>query len=352
MTQLLELLICPACGSLWNETWLSHQDGQGMKCSQCAAIYPTLGPHAFRVLATDLGKTKETAAAFWGDLYRQLYSGAESLEKKEFNRQLELLEDYFRKQHHLAATEVQLGELAGKVILEIGSGSGAHSALFRAHGATMIAVDLTPERVVSTQRMLGIVDSDAADYLCLNADAENLPLRNDSVDMVYSNGVLHHSPNTEKCLAEVHRVLKPGGVAALMLYCRSSALFFSLLLWQGLLDGSRLNQREEEWLGRITEGKPVNQEACNPITRVYDRSQLGNLLTDFEIISLRKNSFEIGHLLPRGAGRLNQALQWLYGTRKHPGGLLVYGEDANVQSGVERWLAGYLGFDWNILIKK
>lgn len=352
MTELLELLVCPACGASWNETWFSRQDRQEMRCSQCDASYPAIGPGAFRVLVSDLGQTKETLAAFWGDLYLQLYSGTELLDKAAVNRQLELLEDYFYKQHHLAATEVDLGHLSGKVILEIGSGSGAHSALFRAHGARMISVDLTPERVISTNRMLAAVDRSDTDYLCLNADAENLPIRSNSVDLVYSNGVLHHSPNTEKCIAEVHRVLKPSGQAALMLYCRTSALFFSLLFWQGILNGARLKQPEDEWLGRITEGKPVNQEEYNPITRVYDRSQLRFLLRNFEIMSLRKNSFEFGHFLPRGAGVLNRVLQSVLGNRKHPGGFLVYGEDANVQTNIECWLAGHIGFDWNILLRK
>jgi ubiquinone/menaquinone biosynthesis C-methylase UbiE len=300
----------------------------------------------------DVGKTKETAAAFWGDLYRQLYTGTESLNKLELRRQLDLLQDYFSRQHHLAVTEMDLTALTGKVVLEIGSGSGAHSALFRAHGAKVIAMDLTPERVVSTQRMVSGVDDGAGEYLCLNADAENIPLRSNSVDIVYSNGVLHHSPHTDKCIAEVLRVLKPGGVSAMMLYCRTSALFFTLWLWQGLLNGARFKRREEEWLGRITEGKPVNQEEFNPVTRVYSRPQLMELLSDFEILSLRKSSFDFGHFLPRGNGIFNNMLQSITGKRKHSGGFLVYGEDGIIHSGVEHRLSGLLGFDWNILVKK
>ena len=233
MNNLLEILICPVCDSAESESGLLALNEQALRCPRCETIYPAIGFQAFRILKKDVGQTKKVLASFWGDLYRQFYSKTESLSKIELRHQLELMQDFFQQQHHLAVTEVDLGNLAGKVILEIGSGSGAHSALFRAHGAKMVSIDLTPERVVSTQRMLSGVGENADGYLCLHADAENIPLRSNSVDMVYSNGVLHHSPQTEKCIAEVYRVLKPGGFSALMLYCRTSALFFSLLLWQG-----------------------------------------------------------------------------------------------------------------------
>lgn len=352
MNNLLEMLVCPACNSDGCECGLVVLDEHALRCPRGESIYPAMGFQSFQIMKRDVGQRKEKLAAFWGDLYRQLYSETESLNKVELRNRLGLLEDFFTIQHQLAVTEVDLGNLAGKIILEIGSGSGAHSALFRAHGARMISMDLTPERVVSSQRMLSGVDEGVGNYLCLHSDAEHIPLRSNSVDMVYSNGVLHHSPETDKCIAEVYRVLKPGGFAAIMLYCRTSALFFTLLLWQGIFNASRYRQREEEWLGSITEGKPVHQEAFNPITRVYSRSQLRSLLKNFEIVSLRKNSFDFGHCLPRGAGFLNRALQLLYGKRKHPGGFLVYGEDGNVQSSIKRWLARYLGFDWNILMKK
>ncbi len=352
MNKLLEMLVCPVCKSEGSESSLVVVDEQALRCPKCASLYPAIGVQSFHIMKNEVGKTKETAAAFWGDLYRQLYTGTESLNKVEFRHQLDLLQDYFKKQHHLAVTEMDLDTLAGKVVLEIGSGSGAHSALFRAHGAKVISMDLTPERVVSTQRMVSSVDDGAGDYLCLNADAENIPLRSNSIDLVYSNGVLHHSPQTDKCIAEVHRVLKPGAISVMMLYCRTSALFFTLWLWQGLLNGARFNRPEEEWLGRITEGKPVNQEEFNPVTRVYSRSQLLALLSDFEVLSLRKSSFSFGDLLPRGSGLMNKALHSITGKRKHPGGFLVYGEDGIVHSEIEQRLSGLIGFDWNILVKK
>jgi SAM-dependent methyltransferase len=352
MNKLLDLLVCPTCRITGRELGLvSSADESTLSCPECKSEYAAMAPNAFRVIKRDIGETKATVQAFWGDLYRQLYSGTESLTPEQLDVQLASLKEYFGVQRMLAVTEVNLDQLAGKVVLEIGSGSGAHSALFRAHGARVIAMDITPERVISSQRMLNNVKAQA-DYLCLNADGENIPIRSNAIDLVYSNGVLHHSPETDRCIGEVHRVLQPGGSSALMLYCRSSALYFTLLLWRGLFSPAYYKLREEEWLGGITEGRPLHQEAFNPVTRVYDRGQLRSLLHQFDIVSLRKNSFDVGHFLPRGMGLLNRILQKLTGKRKHPGGFLVYGEDGVLQSGVERWFAPYLGFDWNILVKK
>src|SRR2546429_675657 len=69
----------------------------------------------------------------------------------------------------------------------------------------------------------------------IQGDAENLPFADDVFDIVYSFGVLHHTENTEQAIDEVHRVLKPGGQAAVMLYAKSSYFYiFNQLLVQGL----------------------------------------------------------------------------------------------------------------------
>jgi ubiquinone/menaquinone biosynthesis C-methylase UbiE len=50
----------------------------------------------------------------------------------------------------------------------------------------------------------------------IECDCENLPLKDNSFDMITGNGVLHHLPDMEKALGEIKRVLKPGGVAVFL----------------------------------------------------------------------------------------------------------------------------------------
>lgn len=61
------------------------------------------------------------------------------------------------------------------------------------------------------------------------ADAEHLPFPDATFDIVYSYGVLHHSPDTRAAVKEVHRVLKPGGTAIVMVYHHPSWAGF--MLW-------------------------------------------------------------------------------------------------------------------------
>ena len=74
------------------------------------------------------------------------------------------------------------------------------------------------------------------------ADAEHLPFADQTFDVVYSYGVLHHSPDTAKCLREAWRVLKSGGEARIMLYHHRSITGFLLWLRYGVWRGQSIRQ--------------------------------------------------------------------------------------------------------------
>ena len=117
-------------------------------------------------------------------------------------------------------------ESAGKRVLEIGVGLGADHQRFAAAGAILSGIDLTERAVAHTKQRLtnlGLSSNIAV------GDAENLPFPDDSFDVVYSWGVLHHSPDTPRAIDEVYRVLAPGGVARIMIYHTWSMI--GLMLW-------------------------------------------------------------------------------------------------------------------------
>jgi SAM-dependent methyltransferase len=87
------------------------------------------------------------------------------------------------------------------------------------HGAQYTGVDLTRTAVEATRRHFEVVRL-AGTFRIDNA--ERLTFPDASFDMVYSLGVLHHTPNPDRAFREVHRVLKPGGRAVIMLYHRNS----------------------------------------------------------------------------------------------------------------------------------
>lgn len=293
---------------------------------------------------------KSNIQAFWGALYHSLYDRADGgLGRDDLLRAIDDLEDMFRRRRHLAAVEMPLADLAGKRVLEIGPGAGGHSALFARHGAHVTALDITAERVRATAAKFGLLGDRAAGCLAVQGDSEALPFADDSFDIVYSNGVLHHTADTERAIAEAHRVLKPGGRAVIMLYCKSSWHYWiNMWLCVGVLQGKAWG--DPDWLGKATEwGGKDRQTVRNPITRCYTASGIRRLFAAFERITLRKGEFYF-YLIPK-LGRLYRRWQLRrYGT--HPGGVLVYGEPWPITSPLEDRLGEVMGFAWFISATK
>lgn len=110
---------------------------------------------------------------------------------------------------------------AGTRVLEIGCGLGTMAMNWARNGVAMTAVDLNPTSIAQTTRRFELLGLQGDIRLM---DANLLDFPDASFDYVYSWGVLHHSPNLERSLAEMMRVLKPGGGFGLMLYNRHSLL--------------------------------------------------------------------------------------------------------------------------------
>jgi SAM-dependent methyltransferase len=122
----------------------------------------------------------------------------------------------------------------GRRVLEVGIGMGADFLQWVRHGAEATGIDLTERGVRITRDRLAA--EGLAAPLCV-ADAEQLPFASDSFDVVYSYGVLHHTPDTVAALREIRRVLHPGGRLKAMVYHRRSWIALAAWAWFGLLRG-------------------------------------------------------------------------------------------------------------------
>jgi SAM-dependent methyltransferase len=275
--------------------------------------------------------SKDSIKQFWGDTARQWYTERDKKFTAEtLNLELDEVERFFKRRGQLATIEMPM-DLTGKSVLEIGSGGGAHSAIFVRRGADVTAVDLTPERVESTGIKLALLGKGRA----LQADAEQLPFEDNTFDIVYSNGVLHHSTDTEQCIREVYRVLKPGGRAVLMLYARHSTQYWLNIWLKGLFSGRIFYMPEARWVGWFTEGKPKFGAPRNPYTRVYSERQVRKLLAAFSDIHVRKNSFRLDYFaIPKG-WKLRNAVLGLFGVPISPASLILYGSPVAEDTGLE-----------------
>ena len=148
---------------------------------------------------------KQDVQAFWGSLYDSLYDDVDSkLTRNLLLEGVDDLENMFRLRDYMTVHEMPLNDLKGKKVLELGSGAGGHSALFAKHGAIMTSADITFSRAKATQVKFDLMGDLARGCQSMQSDAENLPFADDTFDIVYSNGVLHHTPNTEKALSLIH----------------------------------------------------------------------------------------------------------------------------------------------------
>ena len=117
---------------------------------------------------------------------------------------------------------VEFGSYDGRLVLEIGMGQGCDMAEFANAGAHVIGMDLSLRNCLVAQKRLEVYGLEGG---VMNADAEAIPLPNDSVDDIYSFGVLHHTPDMRTGFREVERVLSPGGSLTMMLYRRNWSLW-------------------------------------------------------------------------------------------------------------------------------
>ncbi len=165
-------------------------------------------------------------------------------------------------------------------VLEIGVGMGADYLEWLKAGAQATGIDMS---AISLERARRRCES--AGFLpdLRVADAEHLPFADESFDVVYSYGVMHHSPDTERCLQEAWRVLKPGGEARIMLYHHPS--FTGAMLWLrfGALRGKSLRQTVYEHLE-------------SPGTKTYTQAEVASLMAGFENVVIRQ-VFSPGDLL-------------------------------------------------------
>jgi len=275
---------------------------------------------------TDARELKEQVRAFWqahpcGTKFADAEPGTRLFhERVEAHR--------YEKEWHIPAAADFAGA-QGLKVLEIGCGLGTDGAQFARAGANYTGVDLTDAAVELARRRFDLFKLPGE---FRTADAEALDFADESFDIIYSHGVLHHTPDMPRALKEIHRVLRPGGRAVVMIYHRDSYNYrINIRLLRRLgahllrsgaglklahrLTGEPLDSlrehaarlkadagdylRPDQFLSRQTDG------AGNPLTRVYTREEARALFKDFARVEVRAHFLNkrwlplVGNFLPR-----------------------------------------------------
>jgi SAM-dependent methyltransferase len=167
-----------------------------------------------------------------------------------------------------------------KRVLEIGCGIGTDTVNFARAGAQVTSIDLSERSADLARRRLDVYGlSDRATILVGNA--EELPglLPLQTFDLVYSFGVIHHSPHPRRIVDHVMSYMGPVSELRLMVYSRVSYKLFWIMKEANVWDMSRI----DELIARNSEA----QTGC-PVTYTYTEQTAGELLAGFRVLDVRK----------------------------------------------------------------
>lgn len=236
---------------------------------------------------------------------------------EEFTK--EYFEDHARFRYVTYApwlpTVADFWKYKGRRVLDVGCGMGTDLLEFARGGAIASGLDMTPRHIELAKRRFQLFGMKGRFVV---GDAENLPFQDDTFDFIYSNGVLHHTPNTQRAVNEVHRALRSGGEALIILYHKHSFVYWlNICLNRGLRELLRCLLRGDlsafsfqRLLSESTDGPG------NPLSKVFTRREGLAMCRKFarataEVYHLNSQDFPSGHLVPRCVlQRLSKWVGW------------------------------------------
>ncbi len=190
-------------------------------------------------------------------------------------------------------TAIGFDRMRDKRLLEVGFGMGTDLFQFAAAGALVSGIDLSPRHLDIARRRFELFGLEADLRI---ADAEAIPHPDGTFDAVYSFGVIHHTPNIQKALDEIHRVLVPGGEAIVAVYHLHSAFHWFCVFGGHVFHRRFLRESYRRTLSRIE--YRANSDAC-PLVNLYSRRSLRRLLNRFSRVTI-----DCAHLDTTHFGRL------------------------------------------------
>lgn len=204
---------------------------------------------------------------FWNDRPCNVRHSNKEIGSKEYFDEVER-KKFFVEPHILNFTD--FSNWTGKKVLEIGCGLATAGVNFSINGADYTGVELSEESLSLAKKRFEVYGQTGSFY---SGNAEELssfvPI--ETYDLIYSFGVIHHSPHPEKIISEIKKYMNENSVLKIMLYAKDS--------WKNYMIESGLDQ-------------PEAQYGC-PIANTYTKQDVINLLDGYEVLSIEQD-----HIFP------------------------------------------------------
>jgi ubiquinone/menaquinone biosynthesis C-methylase UbiE len=213
----------------------------------------------------------ERIRAYWNEHIHDLAIAKHPVGSEGFFQDLT---DYrFDKLRYLPNV-VDFGGYAGKRVLEVGCGIGIDLVKFAEGKAKVTGIDLAEKSIELAKQNFSFAGVEG-DFLRMNG--EDMEFDDNSFDVVYAHGVIQYTANAGKMMKEIHRVLKPGGEAIMMVYNRISWLNF---------------------LSKIMKVELEHEDA--PVLNKYSIGEFRELLSDFSHVKIIPERFPVKSKLHKG----------------------------------------------------
>jgi len=246
----------------------------------------------------NLEADKQLVQDFWDEA-----SCGEKLYMKGDSRK-EQFENQMKERYRIEPEILEFADFPsfkGKRTLEVGVGLGSDHQMLAQSGADLYGIDLTPRAIKNTKERLEIFGLKSNLQV---ADAENLPFDDEEFEAVYSWGVILASPSPEKAADEIYRVLKPGGLAKVMIYKRKSMVGYMLWIRYALMRLRPFTSLDEIYAKYLE----------SPGTNVYSVEEAREMFGKFSDVEIT-TTLTHGDLLTSKAGQRHEGF-WLGLARK------------------------------------
>lgn len=251
-------------------------------------------------------QTWQAANRQWWESHPMRYDWKDSVPYKEFSKDFyaEIDRRFFSAVALYAPCKgipfdwlIDFDSLPMKNVLEIGVGSGSHAQLLAAHAKSFVGIDLTEYAVRSTSERMRVFGLSGT---IMQMDAEQLQFPDNSFDLIWTWGVIHHSANTRKVLEEMHRVLRPGGEALVMVYHRT--------FWEYYVQGAMLAALSGQIAKPAGLHKSIQRRTDGALARYYKCSEWRQLVSDLFLVKEIRIYGKKTELVPIPAGKLKDVL--------------------------------------------